>query len=120
MSQSSEEELIQRYFAAFNGHDLEGVLACFHPDAVIVDCGGSRYDGLDAARSFYAKQLAITPDARCDLRSVIAADGTYDVQSGFEGTRARDGRVIRAIGFERLTFLDGRIKEIQMHHHPEQ
>jgi ketosteroid isomerase-like protein len=31
-----EEELIKRYFDAFNRHDLEGVMACFHDEAVLV------------------------------------------------------------------------------------
>ena len=44
----NERELIERYFAAFNRHDLDGVLACFRQDAIIV---GSRYDGLGAVRS---------------------------------------------------------------------
>ena len=116
MSQSSEAELIQRYFAAFNRHDLDGVLACFHQDAIIVGSDGSRYDGLDAVRSLYAEQFAITPDCRCNLRSVAAADGKGDAESLFEGTRARDGRPIRAVGLERFTFLDGRIKEMHVHH----
>jgi uncharacterized protein (TIGR02246 family) len=120
MSQSSEEQVIQRYFAAFNSHDLDGVLACFHQDAIIVDSDGSRYDGLDAVRSLYAEQFAITPDGRCDLRSVAAADDTGEAESLFQGTRARDGRRIRAIGLERFTFLDGCIKEMDVRHRPEQ
>src|SRR5262245_36248063 len=120
MSQSSEEELIQRYFVAFNSHDLDAVLACFHENALIVGSDGSRYDGLDAVRSLYAEQYAITPDCRCDLRSVAAADGKGDAESLFQGTRARDGRSIRAVGLERFTFLDGRIKEMDVHHRPEQ
>jgi hypothetical protein len=27
-----EEQLIQRYFDAFNRHDIEGVVACFHDE----------------------------------------------------------------------------------------
>ena len=55
-------ELIARYFDAFNRHDLDGVLACCHPDATIVGSDGSRYDGLDAVRAVYLEQFAITPD----------------------------------------------------------
>ena len=119
MSQSSEEELIQRYLAAFNRHDLDGVLACFDQDAIIVGSDGSRYDGLDAVRSLYAEQFAITPDCRCNLRSVAVADGKSDAESLFEGTRAGDGRSIRAVGLERFTFLDGRITKMHVHHCPE-
>jgi len=31
-----EEDIIRRYFGAFNKHDLEGVIACFHPEPVVV------------------------------------------------------------------------------------
>ena len=31
-----EERLIQHYFDAFNRHDIEGVMACFHDEAVLV------------------------------------------------------------------------------------
>ena len=27
-----EEDIIRRYFEAFNEHDFEGVIACFHPE----------------------------------------------------------------------------------------
>jgi hypothetical protein len=46
---TSEEALILRYFAAFNGHDLEAVMACFHDHPVVVDmddrCIEGRYRG---------------------------------------------------------------------------
>jgi hypothetical protein len=34
---TAEEELIQRYFDAFNNHDIEGVMACFSRYPVMVD-----------------------------------------------------------------------------------
>jgi hypothetical protein len=37
---SAEEELIQRYFDAFNSHDVEGVMACFHENPVVERAGG--------------------------------------------------------------------------------
>ncbi len=42
-----EEELIKRYFDAFNQHDIEGVMACFHEHPVIVDPTGKRLEGRD-------------------------------------------------------------------------
>jgi hypothetical protein len=41
-----EEELIQRYFDAFNRHDIEGVMACFHDEAVLVAPNGKRCAGV--------------------------------------------------------------------------
>jgi ketosteroid isomerase-like protein len=49
----SEEELIQCYFAAFNRHDLEAVMACFHSHPVIVHATGVRFEGDDEVRRHY-------------------------------------------------------------------
>jgi len=35
-----KEELIERYFDAFNRHDIEGVRACFSPSAGDPRCRG--------------------------------------------------------------------------------
>lgn len=43
---SPEEQLIKRYFDAFNRHDIEGVVACFHDEAVLVGPGGKRVAGI--------------------------------------------------------------------------
>lgn len=119
MNRRSERELIERYFDAFNRHDLDGVLGCFHPHAVIVGSDGSRYDGLEAVRALYVEQFAITPDGRCALRAVMADGDRGAAESSFRGTRARDGRVIEAVGLELFEFADGRIKEIHVYHRPE-
>jgi ketosteroid isomerase-like protein len=37
---SAEEELIRRYLDAFNSHDIEGVMACFHENPVAERAGG--------------------------------------------------------------------------------
>ena len=37
-----EEQLIQRYFDAFNRHDIEGVMACYHEEPVLVSSAGKR------------------------------------------------------------------------------
>jgi hypothetical protein len=43
-----EEEIIRRYFEAFIKHDLDGVIACFHPQPVVIDSDGRRHEGIDA------------------------------------------------------------------------
>ena len=40
-----EEKLIRRYFDAFNRHDIEGVMACFHDEAVLVGPNRKRLVG---------------------------------------------------------------------------
>jgi ketosteroid isomerase-like protein len=63
-----EETLIQRYFDAFNSHDIEGVLDCFHSAPVIVDATGTRFEGREEVRLHYETGFALMSDCRCDLR----------------------------------------------------
>ena len=111
-----EEEIIRRYFEAFNNHDLEGVIACFHPQPVVVDSDGRRHEGVDAVRRLYRFQFSLAADGRCDLRSLVGNDGRGMAESLFHGTLARDGTVIKALGAEVFEFAEERIKEIRDHH----
>ena len=111
-----EEELIRRYFEAFNKHDLEGVIACLHPEPVVVDSEGRRHEGVDAVRQLYRFQFSLAADGRCDLRSLVGHDGRGMAESLFHGTLDRDGDGIKALGAEVFEFADERIKEIRDHH----
>jgi len=113
---TSEEQLINRYFDAFNRHDLEGVVACFHNDAVLVSPDGKRLVGIAEVRRSYAKEFALFPDAHCDLRVCTGNSGRGVAESYFTGTRSRETRV-EAIGAEVMEILDGKIKEIRDYHH---
>jgi ketosteroid isomerase-like protein len=53
-----EEQLIHRYFDAFNRHDIEGVMACFHDHPVIVDGEGRRFAGREEVRRSYETSFA--------------------------------------------------------------
>jgi len=111
-----EEEIIGRYFEAFNKHDLDGVIACFDPEPVVVDSDGRRHEGVDAVRRLYRSQFSLAADGRCDLRSLVGHDGRGMAESLFHGTLERDGAVIKALGAEVFEFADERIKEIRDHH----
>jgi len=63
-----EEQLIERYFDAFNRHDIEGVMACFHEEPVLVGPTGKRCAGRADVRRSYESEFAMFPDAYCDLR----------------------------------------------------
>ena len=112
-----EEQLIQQYFDAFNRHDLDGVVACFHEEAVLVGPNGKRLVGLAEVRRSYETEFALFPDAHCDLRVCTGNDGCGVAESFFSGTHGRRGR-IEAIGAEVMEIVDGKIKEIRDHHQP--
>jgi len=113
-----EEELIQRYFDAFNRHDLDAVMACFHSHPVIIDATGVRFDGRDEVQRYYETSFAAMPDCRCDLQTMAGNSGHGVAESIFRGTRPRFNKVIEAIGAEVIEFADGRIKEIRDYHRP--
>jgi ketosteroid isomerase-like protein len=111
-----EEELIRRYFDAFNRHDVEGVVACFHDEAVLVGPNGKRLVGIAEVRRSYETEFALFPDAHCELRVCTGNNGAGVAESYFTGTR--DQRRIEAIGAEVMEIVDGKIKEIRDYHQP--
>jgi hypothetical protein len=114
---TAEEELIRRYFDAFNRHDLESVVACFHDQAVLLSSSGKRLVGLAEVRRSYETEFASFPDAHCQLRVCVGNSGHGVAESFFSGTRAGHGR-IEAIGAEVIEIEDGKIKEIRDYHQP--
>jgi ketosteroid isomerase-like protein len=116
MATTHEEELIERYFDAFNRHDIEGVMACFHEHAVIVGADGKRFEGREEVLRHYESGFAVFPDGRCDLVSRTGNAGRGMAESVFHGTRPREGKVVEAIGAEVLEIVDGKIKEIRDYH----
>ncbi len=111
-----EEELVHRYFDAFNLHDIEGVMECFHANPRIVDAEGRVFEGRAEVRRHYETGFALLPDGRCDLKTCAGNDGRAVAESYFRGTRPRDSRVIEAVGAEVLEIADGKIREIRDYH----
>jgi steroid delta-isomerase-like uncharacterized protein len=109
---TSEEQLIQRYFDAFNRHDLEAVVACFHDQAVLVSPNGRRLARLAEVRRSYETEFALFPDAHCELHLCTGNNGRGVAESFFTGTRAGHGK-IEVIGAEVVEIEDGKIKEIR-------
>jgi ketosteroid isomerase-like protein len=113
---TEEEQLIRRYFDAFNRHDIEDLVACFHDQAVLVGSDGRRMVGLAEVRRSYETQFALFPDAHCELRVCTGNSGSGVAESYFTGTRHE--RRIEAIGAEIVEIADGKIKEIRDYHQP--
>ena len=110
-----EEQVIEQYFDAFNRHDVDGVVACFHERVVLVDTAGQRVEGIEAARRRYEADFAMIPDAHCELRLVTGHDGHGVAESIFRGT-VREGGPVRAVGTEVMEFQEAKIKEIRDYH----
>ena len=113
---TAEEQLIERYFDAFNRHDIEAVVACFHDEAVLVGPNGKRLIGIAEVRRSYETEFAVFPDAHCELRLCTGNSGRAVAESYFTGTRRQ--RLVEAIGAEVMEIVDGKIKEIRDYHQP--
>jgi taurine dehydrogenase small subunit len=111
---TAEEQLIKLYFDAFNRHDVEGVVACFHDEAVLVAPDGKRRVGIAEVRRSYETEFALFPDANCELRVCTGNSGRGVAESYFTGTRHE--RRVEAIGAEIVEIVDGKIKEIRDYH----
>ncbi len=112
-----EEQLIRQYFDAFNRHDIQGVMACFHDEAVLVGPSGKRLTGRAEVRRSYETEFAMYPDAHCELRVCTGNSGCGVAESYFTGTRSERTK-IEAIGAEVMEIVDGKIKEIRDYHQP--
>jgi hypothetical protein len=111
-----EEKLIEQYFDAFNRHDIEAVMACFHEMPVLIGAGSKRCEGRAAVRKSYESEFATFPDGHCDLRLCTGNNGRGVAESYFHGTRAEREKV-EAIGAEVMEIVEGKIKEIRDYHH---
>src|SRR5260370_41422666 len=87
-----EEGLIHRYFDAFNRHDIEGVMACFHEQPVLIGADGKQCAGHAEERRSYEAEFAMFPDGHCDLRMCTGNGGHGVAESVCQGTRARRGK----------------------------
>ncbi len=116
MSRSTEEELIHTYFEAFNRHDIEGVMACFHDEPHLVGMEGVHTEGRAAVRRFYEQEFATFPDGRCELQTAIRHADRGMAESCFVGTHAQSGESVKAVGADVIEFDGGKIKTIRNYH----
>jgi steroid delta-isomerase-like uncharacterized protein len=69
------EDLIRRYFAAFNAGDLEAMLDCLSDDVVHDVNQGGRRLGKDAFATFLAHMARCYAEELRDIVVMVAADG---------------------------------------------
>ena len=77
MSHSDTQELISRYYAAFNRGDWETMLALLHEDVVHDLNQGQRETGREAFRAFLARMNRCYREQLADIRILVGADGSH-------------------------------------------
>jgi ketosteroid isomerase-like protein len=112
-SESASAELLEAMFAAFNRHDVDGVLACMTDDCVFEAAAGpaahgDRVRGRDAVGAAFSRVWATLPDVQWrDTRHFVAGDRGVSEWT-FVATRP-DGSRIEAEGCDLFTFRNGKV-----------
>jgi len=91
MDQAGAIGLIERYYAAFNAADAEGMLACLAEDVAHDINQGSRQQGKAAFRAFLAHMDRCYSERLEDIAIMASADGTraaaeFTVHGTYKGT----------------------------------
>ncbi len=105
--------LLDDFAAAWNRHDLDGLMACMTPDGVFeasagTEVTGTRHVGPTAVRAAYAAVFTTYADARWSgPRHFIAGDRAV-TEWTFTGT-TRDGTRVEVNGCDVFTLKGGKI-----------
>lgn len=96
------------YIDRVNARDLDGLVALFAPDALLIAAGGQRLHGTDAIRGFYADTVLraapavrgvhfVQQDATCvmELEATTAAAPGMTARLVDVLTVGSDGRIVR-------------------------
>ena len=106
-------KLLDAFAAAWNRHDVDGLMACMSPECVFEaaagkDVAGTRHVGNDAVRRAYAAVFETYADARWNNpRHFVAGDRAVSEWT-FTGT-TQDGTKVEVNGCDVFTLRAGKI-----------
>ena len=109
------ESVVRETFAALDAHDLDRFRALLHPDAEDRFLAVGTFTGREAIVAFFKEMFAAVPDARLEIRRVVAADEVATVEwtmrgtfsgGSFQGIRAT-GKPIEIEGVDVVEVRDG-------------
>ena len=113
MDHDDAVRMLERVAAAFDGHDLDGIMAQFAEDAVFdgprgSEAWGTRFVGREAIREAFAARFAGIPDVRYREDSHFV-DGDRGASEWTLSGTTTDGERIEVRGCDLWTFRDGTI-----------
>jgi steroid delta-isomerase-like uncharacterized protein len=109
------ESVVRETFAALDAHDLDRFRALLHPNAEDRFLAVGTFSGREAIVAFFKEMFAAVPDARLEIRRVVAADDVATVEwtmrgtfsgGSFQGIRAT-GKPIEIEGVDVVEVRDG-------------
>ena len=105
--------MLDQFAAAWNRHDVDGLMACMAPECAFEtaagkDVNGTRHVGRDAVRLAYAAVFETYADARWNHPAHFVAGDRAVSEWTFTGT-ARDGTKVEVNGCDIFTLQGGKI-----------
>lgn len=104
---------VERFNAAFDGHDVEGVMAAMTPDCVFENTSpfpdGTRFVGQAAVKEFWTRFFQNSPSARFEAEDVFAAGDRCTVRWVYHKTK--DGQPWHIRGVDVFRVKDGKVAE---------
>jgi ketosteroid isomerase-like protein len=106
-------QMLKTITAAFDGHDLDGILACFADDAVFEaprgpDPWGQRFVGREEIRNAFAGRFSGIPDVRYQGDEHFV-DGERGASEWTLSGTTTSGQRIEVRGCDLWTFRDGKV-----------
>jgi taurine dehydrogenase small subunit len=106
-------DLLERFGAAWNRHDVDAMMACMADDCVYlasfgVDEDGTPFVGREAVRSGFARFLATFPDGRYENTKIFADGDRAAMEWTFVHT-GPDGDEVRVRGCDLYELRNGKI-----------
>ena len=108
-------EFLASFTQAWNDHDLDALMDHMADDCVFMasvgtEVEGAKFEGREKVREGFASLWVGYPDAQFEPigTDTIVGDRGF-CEWIFTGTRAADGKKVRARGGDFLTFKDGKI-----------
>jgi hypothetical protein len=98
------QEVFQHHVEALGGGDLDGIVADYADDAVIIMPGGARH-GMDEVRAVFTQLLADVPSAAWELKTQIFEDDVL-----FLEWTADAAQTCVDDGIDTFVFRDGMIR----------
>ncbi len=120
MTEEEQRTVIQRYIAAYNNFDLNGMVAHLHPDLVFRNVSGGDVNaeavGIDQFRELAKQSNALFSSRRQKVTRINVSDNSATVDIEYEGVLAADlpngmkaGETLRLNGRSEFEFRDGKI-----------
>ena len=123
MNEDEKRSLIERYLAAYNAFDIEGMMEMIHPDIEFKNLSGGEVNatasGADEFRQLAEQSKGLFTWREQTVTKFWTNDAYASIEVAYEGVLASDlpngmkaGETLRLTGRSEFTFRDGKIYRI--------